>query len=1149
MLTYGSSAGDTKNPRVSSIRFNDLTELTSASQFQDIHVRKRLRSDNNSYFGRDVIISGDLYVSGQLGLTEGQIPDTSKIYVDQQLLTLHSLLGWNASTTTWTHSGKPNIAVNSLDYRVENTYTKAQIDSKIDHTNAIIYYSGAGTNQFQSSTEPSSVIPDGNSFVIPTPPENGHTTYLRILNSNYAQGKILTSDNFGNATWQTPGATSSTIQSIETSLGVSQIPTFTLKDTLVVDNPVLQFYPLINHSDYHFYQAKDCVIQSTKTLAITVSGDHTSRPAGIRLSSDENGALELYGGWKFHTDNNVTWTRDGENYTGTHSGSNIRIEKHGVRILHSHEQSSATRLYGRVHLLKKSLGVPAYNKNTQTIDCELIVGEVANPATFRVYGESQLSLLKLNTSTTPVTGRVWTCIHSDGTGAWEVPAASSTISSFTNNVTFSSSLTVSENHANEIDFECEGHTQLKTLYVTNDLETEDIHIEGGMRSFNQGTYTVTPIDPLSFSDSNPSSSVADLLLEENITNSAGNAISETGINYDDGVEYYANSQIIPVYNVSTTSDFFGSIHFMIPIFLQHDWAFRDAIGSTDQNQRRNFTSFIYRIFSYQIIVRNVSTLETETLTVNRSQMKENTATQLMHYRKNEAFKPDHLNGPNFIKQSDQDPDCTQLHSHTIKVDSLPFTFHPKVKSSAANYQISIKLSVGFILQHQRLTNHCRNHVLNKWPMFTFIPRIHHQRIFQIAYITPSLNQRSSSYRFLADTDFQVNLNGVDSTSVFITTPNWSTRRYDPNPVYLSQIANFFHGQAFRYVMFNYLNFIYGTTIITKGSRYFLGTEGEQSEINYYSPTLEWHRRPNKNTYYFPPIQNNNKDAVYYVQKDIDSILADNNFFVNTPQNCSQSGPPGSLYEGDTNISQLELFIHQPKLTFTGNSKFIFFSDISTQSLLVEKKAYFYDCIYSKGYNGRRGIDGVESIIQNGSISSMQSNHTMNSFWNETELEFWVDNAKVHTLTPNYSDRRLKEDFEDPDELFILDRLVKVPIYIFSYKDTGSDILNPSSDHIGFIADEIQPLFPDLPHLVKGYKNQMDQNNEPVYQSVNYNEITCLSLRAIQELHTHIKSLKEEIKQLHLELTYCKIFVAISFFPAIMIFFPKTVVLWMAFYAS
>jgi hypothetical protein len=93
-----------------------------------------------------------------------------------------------------------------------------------------------------------------------------------------------------------------------------------------------------------------------------------------------------------------------------------------------------------------------------------------------------------------------------------------------------------------------------------------------------------------------------------------------------------------------------------------------------------------------------------------------------------------------------------------------------------------------------------------------------------------------------------------------------------------------------------------------------------------------------------------------------------------------------------------------------------------------------------------------------------------------------------------SDYRLKSEISDFNALNIIDNLKPKEFRI-------GDAVNKS---IGFIAHELQEY---LPQAVSGKKDAIDKDGNPIYQSVDYSQLTGLLVKAIQELKAEIETLK------------------------------------------
>jgi hypothetical protein len=99
-----------------------------------------------------------------------------------------------------------------------------------------------------------------------------------------------------------------------------------------------------------------------------------------------------------------------------------------------------------------------------------------------------------------------------------------------------------------------------------------------------------------------------------------------------------------------------------------------------------------------------------------------------------------------------------------------------------------------------------------------------------------------------------------------------------------------------------------------------------------------------------------------------------------------------------------------------------------------------------------------------------------------------------------SDYRLKSEIEDFNASEI----------ILNLKPKKYRIGDAKQKTIGFIAHELQEYYPQA---VSGAKDQVNQNGDPIYQGVDYSQLTGLLVKAIQEQQSQIESLKAEIQTL------------------------------------
>jgi hypothetical protein len=100
-----------------------------------------------------------------------------------------------------------------------------------------------------------------------------------------------------------------------------------------------------------------------------------------------------------------------------------------------------------------------------------------------------------------------------------------------------------------------------------------------------------------------------------------------------------------------------------------------------------------------------------------------------------------------------------------------------------------------------------------------------------------------------------------------------------------------------------------------------------------------------------------------------------------------------------------------------------------------------------------------------------------------------------------SDKRLKENIVNIEN--VLSNVLDInPVY-FEFKDKKS---HPSGRHIGFVAQEIEPLFPEL-----------IQKDSKGYLSIEYSNMTAILLQAIKEQQEIINEQNKKNEELELQL--------------------------------
>lgn len=117
-----------------------------------------------------------------------------------------------------------------------------------------------------------------------------------------------------------------------------------------------------------------------------------------------------------------------------------------------------------------------------------------------------------------------------------------------------------------------------------------------------------------------------------------------------------------------------------------------------------------------------------------------------------------------------------------------------------------------------------------------------------------------------------------------------------------------------------------------------------------------------------------------------------------------------------------------------------------------------------------------------------------------------------------SDRNLKEGIAPMEST--LSKLLAMNVVAYQYRqDTGLNL--PTGTHFGVIAQELEPLFPELvrenvariPNLDAADAGPSTSTTTVDYKSVNYTEMIPVLIKAIQEQQQQIEVLKAEIERL------------------------------------
>jgi len=149
-------------------------------------------------------------------------------------------------------------------------------------------------------------------------------------------------------------------------------------------------------------------------------------------------------------------------------------------------------------------------------------------------------------------------------------------------------------------------------------------------------------------------------------------------------------------------------------------------------------------------------------------------------------------------------------------------------------------------------------------------------------------------------------------------------------------------------------------------------------------------------------------------------------------------------------------------------------------------------------DGYVSFDGFLSRAGTGGLDNGQ--HAINFFWDDTYLDGWVGTTEVW---PNEtSDYRIKENIVDISD-GVLEKINALKPIHFTQKEIGI-FKKVDEQRVSFVAHELEEQFPDI---VKGDKDAVDDNGDPIFQSYNNTQLTAYLIKAVQELSAEVEKLK------------------------------------------
>ncbi len=174
-------------------------------------------------------------------------------------------------------------------------------------------------------------------------------------------------------------------------------------------------------------------------------------------------------------------------------------------------------------------------------------------------------------------------------------------------------------------------------------------------------------------------------------------------------------------------------------------------------------------------------------------------------------------------------------------------------------------------------------------------------------------------------------------------------------------------------------------------------------------------------------------------------------------------------------------------------------------MMIGKEISAYNCGYVRYVHGANssttanyislGIHSRDDIISCFSSGRVAVNSSSNPTYT-----FYVNGTAGGTSAyTNASDYRLKYDLSNLD--YGLDIVKRLKPIKFMQKDY------PDKHQIGFLAHEVQEY---IPEIVSHNKDEIDENGNPVYQSMQYALLTPVLVKAVQEQQELIETLQQQL---------------------------------------
>ena len=117
------------------------------------------------------------------------------------------------------------------------------------------------------------------------------------------------------------------------------------------------------------------------------------------------------------------------------------------------------------------------------------------------------------------------------------------------------------------------------------------------------------------------------------------------------------------------------------------------------------------------------------------------------------------------------------------------------------------------------------------------------------------------------------------------------------------------------------------------------------------------------------------------------------------------------------------------------------------------------------------------------------------------------NVDINTGNLNFSsDRRVKKNIKNVQET-CLDKINKINVKTFDYIDEGQKEYEESKNHIGFIAQEVEEVFPELKETLVTTKDDSENSGIKDRKFLKETKLIFVLWKAVQELSQEVEKLK------------------------------------------